>query len=321
MDATEAPPSLSPKTEPNAQEMNSNTPPSPQSPSTSVCQLEIPPRLQWTHGHGFCGEMAVQSILLFHGNYLSQRRIRELAGSEILIGTGNEVKALKACKLEFELYSPPKKSKANKNVNTANEYLKWIKSHLLEHHPVIFTVFISDGERDDEYDHIVLATGLKADEKKEDVLVFNSFFSETPVQREFGSFPALRHHCDKTLVEGGNIPQKVINYGAAITGQVDLMRETYPLTLRLPSSSEPAKAEMWKAKLTARKLKVGERYGIIRYDSNKKVPDMEFFQRSQQQGHSSVVAQFVAEAETMEIEDPTPFSSDGGVFYRCVVWK
>ena len=49
-------------------------------------KLDIPTRLQWENGHGFCGETCIQTCSLYYGNYISQQMVRQIAGSETLVG-------------------------------------------------------------------------------------------------------------------------------------------------------------------------------------------------------------------------------------------
>lgn len=49
-------------------------------PPESATILDIPTRLQWENGHGFCGETCIQACSLYNGNYISQLEVRKLAG-------------------------------------------------------------------------------------------------------------------------------------------------------------------------------------------------------------------------------------------------
>ncbi|CAF3218586.1 unnamed protein product [Rotaria sp. Silwood2] len=52
---------------------------------TSSVQLDIPPRRQWSHGHGYCGETVVQMFGLYNGAWISQQLVRDVNHGEYLI--------------------------------------------------------------------------------------------------------------------------------------------------------------------------------------------------------------------------------------------
>jgi hypothetical protein len=58
--------------------------------SETTTKLDIPTRLQWENGHGFCGETSIQACSLYYGNYISQLEVRKLAGGEVLLGENAE---------------------------------------------------------------------------------------------------------------------------------------------------------------------------------------------------------------------------------------
>ncbi|CAF1562190.1 unnamed protein product, partial [Rotaria sp. Silwood1] len=47
--------------------------------------LDIPPRFQWDHANGFCGEMSLQCIGLYYGAWISQNLVRSLNRGEYLL--------------------------------------------------------------------------------------------------------------------------------------------------------------------------------------------------------------------------------------------
>lgn len=135
---------------------------------------DIQPRLQWEHNGGYCGEVSMISAGLYYGQYLSQYRMRSIAScgapqnaynetektytSQLLLGTKNAVGAAESVRLDYEEF----------NAENTENFLVWVKHHVLLGHPVIIGVFNNEnmlynmkyGNGDDEYDHIVPVFGF-----------------------------------------------------------------------------------------------------------------------------------------------------------------
>jgi len=283
----------------------------------TTVQLNIPPREQWPNNGGYCGETSLQSIALHYGAWISQDVVRNVAGGELLLGV-NEKKALDALHFTYTLWD----SESAKP--QFERFAAWAKGELMARHPLIFGVYLTDGTDDADYDHIMVATGVSAHiadgYDATDRLLFNNNFGDA-LSVEFGAFQGTRKTCARDSSIGGCIPQSV-DYGVAITGIVDPQNATRPVEVTVANQSEPNVSKgdspvQMTANVKTSGLTKGGAYALLRYDGYKKVPV------------SGTAAEIVAEPNTARVDfvavstewtyvDPTPFSSDGAVYYRCV---
>lgn len=144
-------------------------------PVQNIHKNPIPPRLQWNHNGGYCGEVSMISAGLYYGQYLSQYDVRSIAAdgakqnaqnppgsknytSQLLLGTKNAAATAASLRLDYE----------ELNSEDSKQFLVWVKNHVVQGHPVIIGVFnnenmlynMKDGNGDDEYDHIVPVFGF-----------------------------------------------------------------------------------------------------------------------------------------------------------------
>ncbi len=101
------------------------------------------------------------------GHYCSALEVRKTAGSELLIGE-NAAETLEKLGFNYDEWD----SNTKKPQHTA--FLNWMKVHILKGHPVIFAAY-SDGEDNEEYDHIMLAVGVESN-AEEDILIYCDFY-------------------------------------------------------------------------------------------------------------------------------------------------
>lgn len=129
---------------------------------------DIPPRYQWNHNSGYCGEVSLVSAGLYFGQYLSQYDVREITcgkdkqnSCQMLLGV-NDASAAKSLRLKYE----------TKSSDDSPAFLNWVKQHVLQGHPVIIGVMNNEyqlygdtsrhaGQPD--YDHIVPVMGMGSD--------------------------------------------------------------------------------------------------------------------------------------------------------------
>lgn len=269
----------------------------------------LPPRIQWNANYGYCGETSFISAGLSYGQYLSQYDARAIASnnapqnrssSQLLLGV-NDVAAAKA----MHLAATPFNTAAQ--TSTA-AFLTWVKANVIAGRPVVMGVFMNQSRfygttnlnaGDAEYDHIVIATGITSTHPltgpavyyADDILTFNDngLWTGTPTGQpqntfscSFGTFVASRQQANAktaavySLKNGGN-------YGIAISGVIDLSRETVPVRLttsvnaELPaiaknSTTRPA-AKPVTLTVTVSGLTPGVTYNLYRYTSMAAVPD------------------------------------------------
>ena len=284
--------------------------------------LPIPPRLQWSNDHGYCGETSLQSIALYYGAWISQRVARQAGGGELLLGHIAE-KAIAA--LHFELESFP----FAKNELNFEKFMLWLKGNLARKVPAIITVYLNgvEHEADDSYDHIVPVIGFKPHEvgnsqfDREDVLVFHNNFNAKPIFRSFGSLMGSRDGCQSDLDGGGCIARHEI-YALVIRGIIDRDRTSLPVRMSVANWDEPNISQGESpmpmiAALTISGLARGRSYALLRYNDPAHVPlaggGRDFLSSKYQIRHD-----FTAEEGEYIYRDPTPFLSSESVYYRCV---
>lgn len=128
---------------------------------------DIPPRYQWEHNSGYCGEVSMISAGLYYGQYVSQYDARKIIcdtiqnNCQMLLGE-NDAQLAYSLRLKCDTIV----------CQNSKEYLNWVKKHVLLGHPVIIGVmnneYILYGKTnpdagDPEYDHIVPVMGIGSD--------------------------------------------------------------------------------------------------------------------------------------------------------------
>ena len=277
-------------------------------PTVYTAGSRLPPRIQWDANYGYCGEVSFISAGLNYGQYISQYDARALASknarqslesSQLLLGV-NDVAAAKAMHLTATAFDTAKQP-------TATAFLSWVKSNVTAGYPVVIGVFVNQSRfygtanpnaGDTEYDHIVAVTGITSTHSlagpttyyADDVLTFNDNGEWTGTSGQpqnvfnytFGAFATTRQKANAktgpvySLKSGGD-------YGIAITGIIDLNRETVPVRLTTSTNAEtpvmlngsntrPA-AKPVTLTVTVSNLKPGTTYTLYRYNSMANVPD------------------------------------------------
>ena len=278
-------------------------PAAPAAATTYRAGSNLPPRVQWNANFGYCGEMSFVSAGLNYGQYISQYDARAIASrntrqylesSQLLLGV-NDIAAAKAMHL----------TAVAKQATTAS-FLPWVKSNVVAGHPVIIGVFMNQSRfygtanlnaGDTEYDHIVTVTGITSTRPltgptayyADDVLTFNDNGLWAPggqpqnvFSYAFGTLPATRQQANTKTGPVYSL-KKGLNYGIAITGIIDLSRETVPVRLTTSTNAEipamvngsntrPA-AKPVTLTVTVSSLKPGTTYNLYRYSSMAAVPD------------------------------------------------
>jgi len=277
-------------------------------------KLPIPGRLQWDNDNGYCGELSIQSIGLFYGNYISQDVCRQIAGGEVLFGNSNGETAIDKFSFTADSWD------FNQSGVQYQNYLIWVKKHLNNFHPVILTVYVT-GKNNSEYDHIIPAIGFKATSTSNfdnaDELMFYDNYDSNLLTRTFQSIWDTR----SMKGNGANyiycIP-KDVNYGVAITGIKDNNHVTKPVQLSINRWDEPnvsigESPVQFNATIKIDSLTAGKKYALLRYNNYISVPSAAF----NPVGASSVIY-FTANTTQKTIADS--FMSNTCAFYRCIAF-
>jgi hypothetical protein len=280
-------------------------------------QLPIPPRNQWPDGDGYCGEMSIQSIALYYGAWISEEVARTVAGGELLLGS-NATKALAALHVDHVDWdsSAPKPQ--------FQSFVSWMKGYVASGVPCIYAIYLTDGNDDPDYDHIVPAVGVTYGDLStyaaSDTLTSNDNFDDQ-LTRAFGTLSGTRASCAYSSTQGGCIPQDV-DYGVAFLGFLDAQHVTLPVSIKVPGDSEPntslgASPSALTATVSVSGLQSGAHYSLLRYDDYTKVPEDASAAGFLASSYTSRV-DFTATGATWDYADPKTFPSNGAVYYRCV---
>ena len=286
-------------------------PPRPVAATTYTAGSRLPARIQWNANYGYCGETAFVSAGLYYGQYISQYDARAIASkntrqslesSQLLLGV-NDVAAAKAMHLNATAFDTAKQP-------TSRAFLTWVKSNVVAGSPVVIGVFANqfrfDGTANpnagySEYDHIVTVTGITSTRPltgptiyyADDVLTFNDggIWTGTNGQPQnsfsypFGTFATTRQRANARTGPVYSLKSGA-DYGIAITGIIDLNRDTVPVRLTTSvnaetptmvdgSNTRPA-AKPVTLTITVSSLKPGTTYNLYRYSSMANVPDSRF---------------------------------------------
>jgi hypothetical protein len=289
----------------------------PEAAGPTTVQLDIPPRTQWTNADGYCGEISIQSIALYYGTWVSEELVRTLAGGELLIGV-NGPQALSQLAFDFTEWDN------SGGQPQFQSFMVWMKTYLLQGAPSFFGAYLTDGNDDPDYDHIMPLTGIVTASPTaydpNDVLTWNDNFGDQ-ITRPASNISATRASCAYSSTQGGCIPVNV-DYGIAVTGIVDPQHVTLPVSLSVAGDSEPnvsegaSPAEMT-GNVTVSGLTAGQSYTLLRYDDYTQVPtnaSAAGFLGSSFTYHVN----FTASGPRWTYTDPNTFTSSGSTTYRCV---
>ena len=297
------PTSLGARVVPAAPAATQPRPSAPAAATTYRAGSNLPPRTQWNANYGYCGETSFVSAGLNYGQYISQYDARAIASnnarqslesSQLLLGV-NDVAAAKAMHLTVVARQ-----------STTASFLTWVKSNVTAGYPVVMGVLMNQSRfygttnlnaGDTEYDHIVTVTGITSQHPltgpatyyADDVLTFTDHgewttngLPQNTFTYPFATFPATRQQANAKTGPVYSL-KNGIDYGIAITGIIDLSRETVPVRLTMSTSAEipamvngsntrPA-AKPVTLTATVSNLKPGTTYNLYRYSSMAAVPD------------------------------------------------
>lgn len=222
----------------------------------------LPPRLQWLHNDGYCGEVSTIMALLKYGNYLSQYDFRAISSKYSVLGDSNKPQQTQfylvgsndeqsslAVKLKYIEYDH-----SNRDPKV---YLAWCKKMTRLGYAVTITVYmnyylfygINDNTAGEwDYDHIVSISKIESnyddDEYHDDDIITLEdhglwaprktgplyLFSYT-----FKDFPGTREEAN-TQTDSNKIytlPSSLASgqYGICHTGVIDDNSELLPITI------------------------------------------------------------------------------------------
>jgi hypothetical protein len=286
--------------------------------------LNTPPRFMWGWGpglSGYCGETSFQTNGIFWGSWISSEYVRTAdGGSELLIAV-NDVTAAKNLKMTYESWN------YNAKNPQAPNFIAWLRGHINNGHLVAIGVFEKLPSGDEDYDHIVPVVGYQYDSSTgaTNGIYINDLYMSTPRFISASAGVTSRKGCSQSSAPSQPynycIPSSV-DYGIAFTGIQDTKKETYRMTLQMPSWTEPdwgkedkvnAKPVSFTISASVQGLTVGSDYTILRFDSYSTLPTSGFIN-----GPFTKQFNFTATAATMNFTNFDSFMSNSTIFYRTV---
>ena len=291
--------------------------------------LPMHTRKQWGDSGGYCGSNSVQMNSLMFGNYFSQDQVRKATnhgeghgnlkdGFEIL--PTNIEQAMGNLHLTFNSWDVMGQPKPQ-----SPAYKKFLKRELSKGHPVVWFIMCKgDGSQipypgsnpnNGRFSHIEPVFAIYSNHSLDDATVYDddviahgSDWDQNHYYRPMHSLvdtPAMDGNCRNAQSVGGGPNEAYpciydkVNYGYALTGNVDPKNATLPARLSVNSYEEPNVPEGQPpapvtGTLTARSLKAGKSYTIFRFDGKENVPTDSNFSK----GKFTLKHTFIASAAT-----------------------
>ncbi len=267
-------------------------------PVTFIHCNDIPPRLQWNHNSGYCGEVSLLSAGLYYGQYISQYDACAVATR---LGLNDQLTAS-----QMHLNCVEWNTAVEQNTK---DFLAWVKQNVIKGFPVAIGIFTNEylfygktnaNAGDPDYDHIVPVTGITSlhpltdpNYYDQDIIYFNdnglwSDGSNPPYyfSYDFDEFQADRSQANRQNGPIYSLSNSGSNYGIAITGVCDLNGDTLPVRVdtdinyeipQIPegTSTRPPPRPIHLT-VTISRLDPNTLYNLYRYNSLDKIPDSNF---------------------------------------------
>ncbi len=319
-------------------------------PVTFIQSNDIPPRLQWNHNSGYCGEVSLISAGLYYGQYISQYDTRAIATQgapqnkdQLLLGINDQYAATQM-RLKFIEWQEE---------TTTEQFLAWVKQNVIRGFPVAIGVYTNEylfygktdpNAGDPDYDHIVPVTGITSLRPLTDPFYYGNeliysddeiYFNDNGLWGDpgkepcyfsypFDSFYATRAQANSPDGPVYSLSSDGTNYGIAITGVIDLNGDTLPvridtnLNYELPQivSGSPTRPKPMPLLLTVTVsgLDTYTPYNLYRYNSVDKIPTSRF---NAQAGNATQSWQIQVETGTTYTMQVSIMSDETAAF-RCV---
>lgn len=310
--------------------------------------LPIKPRLQWNIRGGFCGATSVQVMMMGLGAWVSEDLIRKanigapchghhLPGEGCEVGPENYADTAKGLRLKADVwdYTQPKPQ--------AKAFKVWIKSHLVQGHPVMWAPMEKGAFPHQPYgpastpgggafDHHEPIIGIGSNHELSDGVVYDDDWllhhsnqDLMPYYRTFGSLEDGLHMDGNCQNASTSYPNREaypcfydqVTYGMAANG-FDTKVPTLPVHIDVDKQEEPDVRQKQKpidlhATVTVRGLTAGKSYVLYRYKGFNAFPSQGFDRDYDRKVH------FVAAGVEWTYKDAEPFLSDGAVYYIAVL--
>eukprot|EP00928_Gymnodinium_smaydae_P062354 TRINITY_DN46239_c0_g1_i1.p1 TRINITY_DN46239_c0_g1~~TRINITY_DN46239_c0_g1_i1.p1 ORF type:complete len:380 (+),score=36.01 TRINITY_DN46239_c0_g1_i1:52-1140(+) len=308
--------------------------------------LQIKPRQQWNIAGGFCGSLSIQVLMMGLGAWVSEDLIRKAnigapcfghqeSGRGCEVGPENYADTAKGLRLNADVwdYMRPKPQ--------AKAFKAWIKSHLVQGHPVMWAPMEKGGYPHQPYgprstpgggafNHHEPIVGIGSNHDLSDEVVYDDDWllhhsnqDLMPYYRTFGSLQDdlnMNGNCQNASTSAPNREAypcfyEQVAYGMAATG-FDTNASVLAVHIDVDKQQEPNVRLMEKpinlhATVTVRGLVPGKSYILYRYEGFNSFPSADL-----EEGYDRKV-KFVAATEEWTYDDADSFLSDGALYYMA----
>merc|ERR1712032_575223 len=222
----------------------------------------------------------------------------------------------------------------------AKAFKSWIKSHLVEGHPIVWFPICKGDSHDPytddipnggAYDHVEPMVGIGSNHPLTDTAVYDDDWILHGIDQDLETYYRFMNTLEDDLSMQGNCKNagagfgknemypcfyEQVTYGVAVK-DLQTTVEHMTVTLDVDKQVEP-NVRMWSSpeelhgKLTASGLTAGHSYTLYRYGSTESFPtgsDLSGYEHKQQ---------FTADSATWSYEDPNTFSSHSATYYLVV---
>ncbi len=153
-------------------------------PSSALYSTVLPatPRHQWETENGFCGSLAIQTIALTHGVWISEDIIRKNAPPSGGYGNDTEGYEILHTNIEAALTNLGFKHEAFDYKNTplpqSDTFISWLKSKLAQGQGVVWMIMCKGGDHNmynipnATYDHLETVLGIYSNHSLTDTTVY-----------------------------------------------------------------------------------------------------------------------------------------------------
>lgn len=314
--------------------------------------LCLVPRRMWGWGLetderevGYCGEAAFQSVMIYHGNYVSQGQVFIAGGNSTFLLSVNDDLVCDTYHLKYEQW-PQRPNIDYKPI------FAYIKAKIDQNLPVLMGVFSKEVSSEPSFDHTIPFFGYKLDHNKDIQELYYTDLYQLQIAtldctKDDNGIPS----CFKTRSECISaaeprqpwiqcIPNVIGTYDPpnsnnpaenallTVLGNEDPHNELYPIMLQMDSIYEPdwgteddVNADPIPISCTAviGCLCSGKKYSLLRFDNPDDLPPGNFLES----GKFTLRVDFTAKSkiERIPIKNTSdyPFMSNGTYFFRCVL--
>jgi len=323
-------------------------PPGQCTPPPAKYSLRIPgpaPGQQWNINGGFCGAWSTQQCALSVGAWISQDLVRKANKDQQGIEhnmhgdrtMGYEVMPINVAYTAKDLKLHYDEWDSSQRAPQAMAYKKWLKSHLVKGHPVVWFPICKGDSHDcyrgscpngGECDHVEPMFGIYSNHSLDDLTVYQDDWILHASDQDYEPYYRPMSTLEDDLSMQGNCRHagsgfgknemypcfdEKVTYGLAVTGIA--VKDSLPVSLQVDITQEPnvrsgSRPKPVHGKVTVSGLTSGSNYTLFRYKSTADLPTAQPFAPK-----AEYITDFVATGKNWTYNDPHTFESNSATYY------